>query len=141
LKASQLTNFIKKFINRETISYLIVGGLTTGLSWGLFVLILHLNGGAVTANNIANAAAILFAFITNKIFVFRAVSWTGRALLREGVTFFSSRLFTHILETVALFILVDHLGLPGLYMKAATMVIIQVAGNYVLSKWVVFVKK
>ena len=136
-----MRNVLTRLLNRETVSYLIVGGITTVIAWGLFVLTQHAGTGAIAANNMGNGAAMLFAFFANKIFVFRAHSWQSRQLAREALTFFSARLLTHVLETLALFVLVDRLGLPGFLMKGLTMAVIQVGGNYALSKWVVFVKK
>jgi putative flippase GtrA len=130
-----------KYLNRETISYLIVGGLTTLLSWILFTLALYFDLGTVAANNIANIIAVLFAFLANKIFVFQSSSWAVGKVLPEALRFFASRLLTHGLETAALVVLVDMFGFPGAIMKVLTMAVIQVLGNYALSKWVVFVRK
>jgi putative flippase GtrA len=132
---------ITKYLNRETVSYLIAGACTTALAWGAFALFSQWDMGTVTANNAANGLAVLFAFAANKLFVFRSPSWAIGKVLVEALKFFASRLFTHILETVALYILVDIWALPGVPMKGLTMVFIQVLGNYALGKWVVFVKK
>jgi putative flippase GtrA len=129
------------FTQRESIRYLFIGGITTAISWGVFVLAQHMGAGSVAANNIANALAILFAFAANKAFVFESSSWGVRTLLPELGKFGASRLLTHALETAALFVLVERLELPGFLMKGLTMLFIQVGGNYALSKWVVFVKK
>ena len=128
-------------MKRETISYLIVGGCTTVLGWTIFTLALHFGFGTVFANNLSNGIAMAFAFFTNKIFVFRSASWDKKQALPELVKFLSARLLTHVLETAALFVLVDVWELPGFVMKGLTLFFIQVLGNYALSKWVVFVKK
>ena len=130
-----------RHLNRETISYLIVGGCTTALSWGIFLLAMHFQAGAIAANNIANAIAILFAFFANKILVFKSPSYKPSHLLPEITKFAASRLLTHAIETAALFLLIDHLSLNPTVSKTATILLIQVCGNYALSKWVVFVKK
>jgi len=126
---------------RETLSYLIVGGCTTALGWVIFTLALHFHGGTIFANNLANGISILFAFFANKIFVFRSASWEKKQALPELLKFLSARLLTHVLETAALFLLVEVWELPGFIMKGLTLFFIQVLGNYALSKWVVFVKK
>ena len=67
----KLNKLIKKFINKETILYLIFGVLTTILNiaiCGLLYDILHWD--VIIATVIAWIAAVIFAFITNKIFVF-----------------------------------------------------------------------
>ena len=66
----KLNKLIKKFINKETILYLIFGVLTTILNiaiCGLLYDILHWD--VIIATVIAWIAAVIFAFITNKIFV------------------------------------------------------------------------
>jgi putative flippase GtrA len=130
-----------KHLNRETISYLVVGICTTALAWGLFALFSYLEMGTVATNNIANGVAVLFAFVANKAFVFKSSSWAAKKILPEMLRFFVSRLLTHALETAALYVLVDLLNLPAVIMKGLTMFFIQVLGNYALSKWAVFVKK
>ncbi|MCL2602915.1 MAG: GtrA family protein [Defluviitaleaceae bacterium] len=132
---------MRKYLNRETVSYLTVGICTTTLAWGLFALLSHSGLGTVAANNVANAAAVLFAFAANKIIVFRSSSWAAKKVLPEMLKFFAARLLTHVLETAALYILVDVWELPAFIMKGLTMCFIQVLGNYALGKWVVFVKK
>jgi len=134
-----ISSFVSR--HREVLTYLMVGGCTTALSWGIFALAIHLNAGTLAANNIANAIAILFAFFANKTLVFRSPLWALRHLLPEAGKFFASRLLTHILETFALLFLIDILHLNPILMKALTMALIQICGNYVLSKWVVFVRK
>jgi putative flippase GtrA len=132
---------LTKYLNRETVSYLITGGCTTALAWGLFALLSHTGMGTVAANNIANGAAVLFAFAANKAFVFKSVSWAAGTVLAEGVKFAAARMLTHVIETAVLYVLVDLWELPGIIMKGITVFFIQVLGNYALSKWVVFVKK
>jgi putative flippase GtrA len=133
--------WIKKFLNRETVSYLIAGICTTLLAWGLFVVLPYFGAGTIAANNIANGLAVLFAFAVNKVFVFKSPSWVLSKILPEMCKFFASRLLTHVLETAVLYVLVDRFGFSAVIMKGLTMFFIQVLGNYALSKRVVFVKK
>jgi len=131
-----------RFINYETISYLFFGGLTTMVGLGSYWLfIFYLEMGIATANNISNVLAIIFAFFVNKMFVFRSPGWRPRILVPELVKFGASRAFTSVVETLVLMLLVDWLGLHAMLMKLLTMVFIQVIGNYVLGKWVVFTRR
>ena len=125
-------------VNYETVSYLFFGGLTTLVSMGSFALLIYIGMGTATANIVSNVLAIIFAFVTNKMFVFESSSWRMGVLLPELIKFGASRAFTTLVETLALMLLVDILGFDPLIMKALTMMFIQVIGNYALSKWVVF---
>ena len=63
----------KKFVNRETISYLIFGVLTTLVDWISYWYMRQLGIDYRIATAGSWAAAVLFAFVTNKLFVFN--SW------------------------------------------------------------------
>jgi len=129
-------------LNYETVSYLFFGGLATVVGLGTFALFIYVFGMSVAvASVVSNALAIIFAFVTNKMFVFESPSWQAGVLIPEIVKFGASRVFTTIVETLALVLLVDVMGLHAMVMRLITMVVIQVMGNYVLSKWVVFTKR
>ena len=61
-----------KFVNRETISYLIFGVLTTLVDWISYAVFRHNGMNYRMATICCQAAAILFAYVTNKIWVFRS---------------------------------------------------------------------
>ena len=129
----------RHFLNYETVSYLLFGGLTTVVALGTYALFLFYFGMSVAvAGAGSNALAIIFAFVTNKMFVFESPGWGAKVLLPELVKFGASRAFTSVIETLVLVLMVDALGLNAMVVRLFTMVIIQVVGNYVLSKWVVF---
>ena len=131
---------ISKFLNRETISYLICGVLTTIVGFGSFALADYTGMGTAAANAISNGLAILFAYVTNKIYVFRSPSWAPRFVAAEFAKFCGARLIIFALETLLLLLLVDVLGFNSLLMKGLAMVLV-VLGNYGFSKWMVFTKK
>ena len=123
----------------ETVSYLFFGVLTTIIGLGTYALFIYGMGmSAAVASIISNMLAIIFAFITNKIYVFESPSWELRVLLSEIVKFGASRALTSAIEGLALWLLVDNLGFDAIIMRLLTMAVIQVIGNYVLSKWIVF---
>ena len=70
-------------VNHEFVSYVFFGLLTTVVSMGSFYVFNELLGTEVflkdknylAANALSWVAAVLFAFVTNKIFVFRSKSW------------------------------------------------------------------
>ena len=125
-------------VNYETVSYLFFGGLTTLLSFVLSWLFYNLGASATVASALADVLAIIFAYVTNKLFVFESKSWRREVLLPEAFKFGASRALTLFLGVFAMWLLVDVLDFNFIIMRFLTIVIIQVIGNYVLSKWVVF---
>ncbi|MCL2572844.1 MAG: GtrA family protein [Defluviitaleaceae bacterium] len=133
---------LKGFVKYETVSYLFFGGLTTLLSIGLFWVFHYVIGHQVViAGTISDVLAIIFAYFTNKIYVFESPSWKPRILVPEMIKFGTSRILTVVLGNLALVLLVDVLDFNAMLMRIITIVIIHVIGNYILSKWIVFVKK
>jgi len=128
---------MKKYLNRETISYLIFGVLTTIIGLGSFALAVYFGLGTAISNTVSTMLAVLFAYFTNKIFVFHAPGWGLKLLIVEFGKFCGARLITFVAETALLVLLVDILGFNSVIMKGFTMVLV-VLGNYILSKWVVF---
>lgn len=86
--------------------------------------------------------SVTFAFVTNRLFVFRSKS-KKMGILREGVMFCLSRIFTLLVDLVIMFLLVDLTGIRnGLYEFAAKVLsnVAVLVLNYVLSKLLVFKK-
>jgi len=127
-----------RFINYEAVSYLFFGGLTTVVSLGFYQLFFYLGASAAMATNLSNVLAVIFAFFPNKVYVFESPCWRPKIFLPELWKFFASRAATFVLEALAIWLLVDILGFHHMVMRLITMVVIQVMGNYALSKWVVF---
>jgi len=132
--------FISKFLNKETISYLIFGILTTIVSNVTFILARYFSLGVVSANLISHFVAITFAFFPNKIFVFESTNWKPLFVLGEMLKFFSTRFIAIFLETPLLVLLVNILGFNDALMKLFTSVLLIIT-NYILSKWFIFRKK
>ena len=128
---------IKGMINAETISYLIFGVLTTLLNLGVFWVLGQFNINLYVANWIAWAVALIFAFITNKLFVFRSKSTRFPLLAREFVSFTLARLLSLGVETLGLFLLVDLAQFDKNIVKIFLNVLVVII-NYVLSKLVIF---
>ena len=131
---------MSKYVNRETISYIIFGVLTTVIGLGSFVLFDWRGFGTVTSNTVSTMLAVIFAFTTNKIFVFQSREWKCRILFSEFAKFCSARVVTFFAETVALVVLIDMVMLPSVPVKACTMMLV-IIGNYILSKHFVFTSR
>lgn len=132
-----------KIINRETISYLVVGVLTTVVSlavyYGLVLTILNPDNAVQLqiANIISWIAAVSFAYIANRKYVFRS---KNPDILREAGSFFASRIGTLIMDMLLMFIMVTLLGVSDKIAKLVVQVVITIA-NYLFSKLFVFRKK
>ena len=134
------SSHIKRYINRETISYVICGIFTTIVGLGSFAFLIYTGLGTVTANTISTVAAVVFAYTVNKIFVFQSRAWSLRILISEFTKFCGARVVTFFAETLLLIIFVDLIGFNSVLMKGFTSIFVTIA-NYLLSKKIVFHQK
>ncbi len=124
--------------HREVLLYLFFGVLTTAISWGSFYLFHYpLAMNELLANVLSWVAAVLFAFLSNRTWVF---SGKKQAFLPEMGKFFASRLATLGIEELILFCFVTCLALNAMAVKMLGNVVVLVL-NYVLSKFFVFIKQ
>ena len=140
---------IKKLLNNEVISYLIFGVLTTLVYLIVRTMMFSLSQQATLATIIANAIAILFAFLTNDSIVFKQkkAGWQKRL-----VSFVGARLFTLLIDLVLVVTFVEKfpnligqfvnhdLARVNLIESLMAQVIIIIV-NYVISKYLVFKNK
>ena len=99
-----MMKFFKK--HWEVLSYLIFGVLTTLLNIVLYALFNKLFGYTAAnswGNVLDNALCILFAYCTNRAFVFRSKT-TGKAMAKEFGTFVTCRLGTMVLDAVIMIV-------------------------------------
>lgn len=126
---------------RELLIYLIFGGLTTVVNYIVYLPCYNLWGlQASQSNVIAWVAAVAFAYVTNKPFVFRSFDWSAKVVIPELTKFVGTRIGSGALETGILFLAVDIAGMNGNVWKLLTSVLVVVL-NYVGSKFLVFRKK
>ena len=129
--------------HREIVNYLIVGVLTTAVSlvvyYGLTLTVLDPEKAVQlqAANVISWIAAVVFAYFTNRRFVFESRS---QNMLKEAAAFFAARLSTLVLDMALMFLLVTLLKCNDKIAKLVVQAAVIVA-NYVLSKFLVFKKK
>ena len=124
----------------DILVYLIFGVLTTIVNYVVYLPaynLLHIS--AAVSNMIAWVAAVIFAYVTNKPFVFQSHDWSKETVIPELTKFVSCRVGSGVLETAILFVTVDLLGWNGNIWKLATAVIVIVI-NYIASKFFVFQK-
>ena len=135
----KILDFLKK--NREVVSYLFFGGLTFIVSMVTFwVFNIPLKINALYSNIISWIFAVLFAYITNRIWVFKSNADTFTKYLYEILTFFSGRLLTLGIEELIIFVFVTVLDFNSMIIKAIAQIVV-IVSNYVISKIVVFRKK
>ena len=99
-----MMKFLKK--HWEVLSYLIFGVLTTLLNILLYALFSQLFGYTAAnswGNVLDNALCILFAYCTNRAFVFRSKT-TGKAMAKEFGTFVTCRLGTMVLDAAIMIV-------------------------------------
>lgn len=143
-----LKALFKKFINPETISYLFFGVLTTVVSLVSYWLIVYLMVGNGKPDGlqiqIATVGswilAVAFAYITNKLFVFKSKSFEKKVLLKEATGFVGARLLSLGYEMLWMFIMADLLKIDDFICKLVAQFVI-VALNYIFSKLFIFKKK
>lgn len=124
----------------DVITYLIFGVLTTVVNYLVYLPIYNLLGlSAAVSNAIAWVAAVAFAYLTNKPFVFKSHDWSAKTVIPELTKFVSCRVASGAMETVILLVTVDLLGWNGNIWKLVTSVLVVVL-NYLASKLLVFKK-
>ena len=91
------------------------------------------------SNVIAWVFAVVFAYLTNKPFVFRSHDWSAKTVIPELAKFVGTRVGSGGLETAILFLTVDVIGWNGNLWKILTSILVVIV-NYVGSKLLVFRK-
>ena len=147
-------NKIKELFQKykTVIAYLFFGVCTTVVNWVAYILFMTLfsslgmNGelNIVISNVISWIFAVIFAFITNKLWVFDSKSFEKKKLFYEIWTFVSARLVTLLIETGILYLAALIFGsdnnIVNITWKIITSVIVVVL-NYIFSKLIIFRKK
>ena len=134
---------LKNLIHRhyDVLVYLVFGVLTTLVDWLVYLPCYNfLQLSSAVSNVLAWAAAVAFAYVTNKPFVFRSHDWSASAVLPELTKFVGPRLGSGALATAILYVTVDTMGMNGNLWKILTSVGVVIL-NYIGSKLLVFRKK
>ena len=147
---------LKKLLNRETVLYIIFGVATTVVNYVVFHLLYNVlwhQRNSLTANAAAFVAAVIFAFVVNKLFVFESRSWNEDTLKREIPSFLAARIGSFGIEEAGLFlaekvlklggiiaVTVGSLSLDWITVIKVALAFVVVALNYVFCKLIVFKK-
>ena len=165
-KEGFIGKLIDKFFTKEIVSYVFFGVMTTIVNLAVFYLTKKLfaaigwngvfntivpedskivelfSGGSeyLDANLIAWIAGVIFAFVTNKLFVFESKSWKPSVAGKEFTGFMSARVFSLVVEMLGMFVMVTLLVWNELVAKLIVGVIVIII-NYIFSKLLIFKKK
>ena len=124
----------------EIISYLFFGVLTTIVNYVSYWAFTRALGMSVAVATFwAWALAVLFAFVTNKIWVFHSRTNSVRAFFAELAAFVAARVFSGALDVALMRLFADKMGLPDMWVKLALNVLVTVL-NYIFSKLWIFKK-
>ena len=130
--------FYKK--HKEVLMYLLFGGLTTVVSIVTFAFFTQVMGmNELVANVLSWILAVLFAYVTNRTWVFESTADTKAGIIKEMASFFGGRLATLLVEEGIIAVFITWLGFPAMPVKIAAQVIV-ILLNYVISKLFVFKK-
>lgn len=134
---------------REVIMYLIFGGLTTLVNFIVFAALRSFGAALLPTNIAAWICAVLFAYITNKKWVFRSHAADNRELFREIISFYGARIFSLLVELALFWLWTDIILISNpemnttLYEYCVKLIIqvIVIVLNYIFSKFFIFTKK
>ena len=127
---------------KEIINYLFFRGCTTIVNFISYYIPARIIGiDEVISNSIAWCISVLFAYVTNKIFVFSSKKENLVGILKEMFSFIFARLFSGALCDIGLFaLMINILGINDIVSKITTQILVVIL-NYVLSKLVIFKKE
>lgn len=145
---------------KEIITYVIFGVLTTVVSWGSYTVFVEVLSMKVFVGNLLSwICAIVFAYVTNKLWVFESKSWKPSIIGKEIVTFVASRGITGVIEILCVPLLaktgfdnifygilekmnisIGILFTDGIYSKIFLSVVVVIL-NYFFSKFIIFKNK
>ena len=138
-----MLSFLKKQFqkHRELILFALFGVLTTAVNWIIYFPLVNLfSVNYQVANVIGWIAAVIFAFFTNKVFVFGKKDFSGGTVWKEFFSFVGSRLFSLLVEMGLMWLFVEVLKVNENLSKIVVAVVVVIL-NYLTGKLIVFAKK
>ncbi len=140
---------LNKLINNQIFNYLVAGVATTLVFFVFKMLSFSALQNGVVSEVIAQTVSIIFAFVSNKFWVFEK---TTNSLLQEFIKFVTSRIFVMLLSVVANWYFIDthpsilinafHLTLDqSVFLLTLFLQVLTIVLNYIFSKFLIFTKK
>ena len=135
----KILELYKKY--KEVINYLIFGGLSTIVNFVSYYISARIIGiDEVVSSILSWFCAVMFAYITNKIFVFESKSKNKKGIVKEIISFIGCRVISGILCDVGTFaLMVKVFSINDIVSKVITQVMVVIV-NYLFSKFFIFKK-
>lgn len=126
---------------KEGILYLFFGVLSTIVNLGTYFIATRVFGiNYLVSNVIAWFFAVIFAYVTNKFFVFEVKNIEIKFLIREFLSFINCRIVSGVTEIVLIYLMVEILCINDFIVKIITNIVVVVL-NFIFSKLIIFKKK
>ncbi|MBO1580233.1 MULTISPECIES: GtrA family protein [Bacillus] len=123
---------------KELINYLVFGVLTTLVNIGCYAFLTKaFQMDYKMATTIAWIVSVIFAFITNKLYVFNSKQKGAISIIKEFTSFTFFRGLSYVIDIVSMIVLIEWLGWNDLIAKIIANGIVIVM-NYFASKYIVF---
>lgn len=123
---------------REIILYLIFGIVTTLLNIVVYYICAHpLDMEVLSATVIAWILSVIFAYVTNKMWVFESRDIKWKVIVREIGFFFLARIATGFLDVSLMYVFVELLKWNDMFVKVGSNILVIVL-NYVANKLLIF---
>ncbi len=134
-----IVDLIKKY--KEIILYVFFGALTTLVNIVVYAVAtraIHIE--VIGASAWAWVLSVIFAYITNRTWVFESKTNTLGGIVNEILGFFGCRLFSGALDIFLMWLLVDVAKAPDLMIKILSNILVIII-NYIAGKFWIFKKK
>lgn len=121
--------------DRELVLYVVFGAFTFFVNIAVYFLFEDVLGvNYLISNIVAWFFSVLFAYITNRIWVFESKS---PDILKEMSLFFGGRIFSGVVDTALMYLFIDVMMIGDAISKIVVQIIVIVL-NYIFSKLIVF---
>lgn len=132
----KLKEMMEKY--KDIVPYAIFGILTTIINIVVYLFFAHILKKEVMLSTLAAwFLSVLFAYVTNRKWVFHSGVLTFSNIIREAVVFFICRLATGIADILIMFVFVNIFHFNDLFIKIISNIAVIIL-NYVASKWIIF---
>ncbi len=123
---------------KRFLTYCFYGFLATLFETGLYSFFyIKLSLPNIAATVMSWILTVIFAFFTNKLFVYRSREWKVKLLFKEIVGFFSCRFSTGVFNCCWMILFVDWIGFNGVIMKILAAFIVGIL-NYTIALLLIF---
>ena len=139
MKEGRFKAFLRKY--SDFFVYMIFGAMATAINtfgYAFLYEVVHIPN--VMSTVLALIVTIIFAFFTNKVFVYRSKGWKPSQLWKEASGFLLCRTLTGIFDVVFMYVSVDVMDLIPVLMKFIAAIFVGIA-NYLVGKLLIFSRK